>query len=245
VGVVASFKVRLEDGVEVGPLDAQMLRSWWQQGMVKRDTPVRQVQPTAGSRWVRLADAMDIGDWGGAGGSRARSRHRAGSEADLDEEDEVTSAGPEKWRTYAGSVLLFLIAGAAGYLAFFPSLLVPALQRAPWREIALGHVALALLLVRGWEPARKAVRVLVCLLTFSLFPLAAPIIVEGLGKGIEARALLALFSAWVMGSGLFFFLAGRAMPRKSIALCLLWIVVGAAGAGYFALANPPMVAALR
>ena len=32
----AAFKVRLEDGMEVGPLDGEMLRSWYQQGLIKR-----------------------------------------------------------------------------------------------------------------------------------------------------------------------------------------------------------------
>jgi hypothetical protein len=241
----AAFKVRLEDGAEVGPLDSQMLRSWWQQGMVQRDTLVRQVRPTLSARWIRLAEATDTADWGGAGGSRGRARPFPVSDDESDAEGAEGAEGTEPWRIYTAGLILLLLAGAAGYLALFPTLLVPAFQGAPWREIALGHLGLALLLARGWEPARKTVRVLVCLLTFSLFPLAAPIIVDRLGKGIDVPALLALFAAWVMGSGLFFLLAGRKLPRQSIALCLLWIVLGAALAANFGLASRPLVAALQ
>jgi len=35
------YKVRLDDGMEVGPLDGEMIRSWYQQGMVNPDTALR------------------------------------------------------------------------------------------------------------------------------------------------------------------------------------------------------------
>ena len=241
VALTAAFKVRLEDGVEVGPLDAVMLRSWWQQGMVKGDTLIRQVSPTPSKRWIRLGDALDISDWGGAGGSRGR--RRGGEEAE-EEEDESTTGGPEKWRILVAAGLLLAMAGVAGYFAFFPARLLPVFQRGPWREIALGFLVLFLLLLRGWEPARKAVRVLVCILTFAPFALAAPIVVEGLSKGMNVPALLALFFVWVLASGLFFLLAGRPLSRGSVVFCLLWIVLGAAGAANFGLTGQPLVAAI-
>ncbi len=237
----AAFKVRLEDGVEVGPLDGQMLRSWWQQGMVKRDTQVRLV---GGTRWVRLSDAVDISDWGAAGGPAGRRGRKPGDDAD---EPEATDAGPsamEPWRTFVAAAFLFSIAGAAAYVWFVPGVVLSSLRPAPWREIALGHLALGLTLAT-WEPMRKVVRVIVCGLTFSLMPLAAPIIVSGLGSRIDYLALATLFSAWVLGSGLFFFLAGRALPWKSLLLCLFWIVAGAVGTGYFGLVPGALVAAAR
>jgi hypothetical protein len=241
VALAATFKVRLEDDVEVGPLDAEMLRSWWQQGMVKRDTLVRQVSPAPSKRWVRLGDVFDISDWGGAGGSRSRGRHAAAADA---EDDETTDDGPERWRFYLAGLFLLAIAGVAGYFAFSPVRLLPPFQNAPWREIALGHLGLALLLVRPWEPARKAARVLVCALTFAPFALAAPLVVQGFAKGFDVPALLALASLWVMASGLFFLLAGRSLPTKSTVFCLIWIVLGAAGAANFGLSGQPLVAAI-
>jgi hypothetical protein len=237
----AAFKVRLEDDVEVGPLDAEMLRSWWSQGMVKRDTPVRQVSPTPSKRWIRLGDAFDISDWGGAGGTRGRGRRGAAPDED---EDETTQDGPERWRFYVAGLILLSIAGVSGYFAFSPTRLLPAFQNAPWREIALGFLAIALLLVRGWEAARKTARVLVCALSFAPFALAAPFVVQGFAKGFDVAALLTLAFLWVLASGLFFLLAGRSMATRSIVLCLVWIVLGALGAANFGLSGQPLVAAI-
>jgi hypothetical protein len=212
--MAVAFKVRLSDGTEMGPLDVQMLRSWYQQGLVTRDSKVRR----NGTRtWQRLTEVVDVQSWGAEGGKQRREQ----------EDEDDGAEDPQTWRTLVASVLFFLVAAGAGYFAYFPSRWLPALQAAPWREIALGHVALGLLLVRGSIPARKIARVLVFLLTFSLFAVAAPVLLQG----FQWRPIAILVSAWVMGSGLFFFLAGRALPWKSIALCLFWILAGAAGVG--------------
>jgi hypothetical protein len=214
-----TYRVRLEDGVEMGPLDVQMLRSWYQQGMVDQETRVR---PAGKKQWVRLRDAVDIRGWQVSGWS-------AGDAAEADEVDE--GSGPEEWRTYAGSVVFFLTAAAAGFFVLFPDRWIPSLAVAPWREIALGHVVLGLLLVRGWEPARKLVRILICVAAFALFPLAGAALVLGL----PPAALAVLFSAWVMASGMFFFLSGRSLPTRSAVLSLLWALAGAWGVGFFGL----------
>jgi hypothetical protein len=211
-----AFKVKLADGTEMGPLDVQMLRSWYQQGLVNRESKVRR---NGTKTWQRLFEVVDIQGWGAAGGTSSR-----GARPD---DDDFGADDPQTWRTLAASAILFLVAGAAGYFSYFPERWLPALRAAPWREIALGHVALALLLVRGQLAMRKVVRVLVFLLTFSLFAVAAPVLLQG----FHWRPIAVLVSAWVMGSGLFFFLAGRALPWKSVALCLFWIVAGAAGVG--------------
>src|SRR5262249_15555888 len=122
----------------------------------------------------------------------------------------------------------------AGYFALYPDRWLPALKQAPWREIALGLLALGLLLVRGWESMRKLVRALVFLLTFSLFALAAPVLMQG----VNWRPLAVLGAAWLLGSALSFFLSGRPLPRMSIAMCLFWIFVGAGAVGYLGLVPP-------
>ena len=66
---MAAYKVRLEDGSEMGPLDMEMLRSWYQQGLVTRGSKVRR---TNGKQWVPLTDAVDISSWGPAGGTKGR-----------------------------------------------------------------------------------------------------------------------------------------------------------------------------
>lgn len=203
--MAAAFKVRLDDGMEVGPLDGEMLRSWYQQGMIKRTTKIR---AQGSKRWVSLSDTFDISDWGAAGaspgGTAARSGTRANATDDFDDEDadadEIAESGPQAWRTYAASGLFFLLAVAAGYFAFFPAAWKTP-PDTPWKEIGLGFVVLGLLLVRGWDPARKIVRVLVFLLTLGLFPLAELLIF----RGVPWRSLVVLAPAVAMGFGLFFF----------------------------------------
>ena len=209
------FKVRLEDGMEVGPLDGEMLRSWYQQGLITREAKIR---AKGSKQWVRLVDTFDISDWGAAGGS---GRGKPGPEdlAGIEADDEgFEDAGPQTWRTYFACALFFLLAAGSGYFSLFPALWrMP--PDTPWREIALGFVVLGLLLVRGWEPMRKLVRVLVLILTLALFPLAEVLIF----RGVPWRSLVVLFPAVVMGFGLFFFLSGRYKPWTRVVLNLFWI----------------------
>jgi hypothetical protein len=215
---MAAFKVRLEDGSEMGPLDMEMMHSWYQQGLIHRDSKVRL---TSGKQWVRLIDAVDISDWGASGGTKGRGEEET-------EEVEEYSDDPQRWRIFVGSFLFFLVAAGAGYFALYPDRWIAALKEAPWREIALGQVVIALLLLTGSESGRKVARVLVFLMTFSLFAVAAPVLL----RGFQWQPIAILVSAWVMGSGLFFFLAGRPLRWSSIALCLFWIMAGAAGIAY-------------
>ena len=222
---MAAYKVRLEDGSEMGPLDPEMLRSWYQQGLINRESKVRLA---GGKSWSRLIDVVDISSWGAAGGTKGRG------EAEAEDEYEELSDDPQRWRIFMASVLFFLVAAGAGYFALYPDRWLPALKEAPWREIALGHLALGLLLVSGSDSMRKVVRVLVFLLTFSLFAVAAPVLLQG----FVWRPLAILVAAWVMGSGLFFFLAGRPLRWSSIAMCLFWILAGAAGVGALGFVPP-------
>ena len=217
---MAAYKVRLEDGSEMGPLDPEM------QGLINRESKVRLA---GGKSWSRLIDVVDISSWGAAGGTKGRD-----ADAEAEDEYEELSDDPQRWRIFMASLLFFLVAAGAGYFALYPDRWLPALKEAPWREIALGHLALGLLLVSGSDSMRKMVRVLVFLLTFSLFAVAAPVLLQG----FVWRPLAILVSAWVMGSGLFFFLAGRPLRWSSIAMCLFWILAGAAGVGALGFVPP-------
>jgi hypothetical protein len=224
--VKTAYKVRLEDGMEVGPLDGEMIRSWYQQGMVNPETLLR---PQGSKRWVRLADTFEVGDWG--------EPHGASPEA-AEELQAFEAEARQTWRTYFACALFFLLAVGAGYFSLFPSLWrMP--PDTPWREIALGFVVLGLLLVRGWEPMRRLVRVLVLLLTLALFPLAEVLIF----RGVPWRSLVVLIPAVVMGFGLFFFLSGRYKPWPRVILNLFWIFAGAAGVVLLGAFPPPAVAA--
>jgi hypothetical protein len=215
------YKVRLPEGIEVGPLDLEMLRSWYEQGMVRKDSPV---QATGSARWVRLMDAEDLRDWRApAAGEPQAGRQDAGA-ADDDE------TRPARWRSAVAAVLFLALAAGAVFALFSPDRFVPALRRAPWREIALGAAGLGLLLLPGWELARRLVRVLVLVLTWALFPLLGILWVDG----VRGRGLLAIAAAWVMGSGLFALLAARLSGWQS-ALSLLATLAGGAGVAHFGL----------
>jgi hypothetical protein len=219
----AAFKVRLDDGVEVGPLDVDMLRSWYQQGMIHARSPVR---PAGKKQWVKLSDIADVSDWEDPGGGAG------------DDEEVYQDLGPQTWRRWLAAAILFGGAAASAYFLFVPQAWTPALAGAPWREIALGHLLLGLMLVGGWDTGRKMARVIVGLLTFSLIPLAGFVLFDGTQLRFHAGIVAILVGAWIVGSGLFFLLEGDPMRWVSIALCLFWITAGAATIGYFGFVAP-------
>jgi hypothetical protein len=213
------FRVRLDDGSEMD-LDSDMVRSWYDQGLIQGDTPMR----APGSKnWKRMDEVVEMRGW-------KESPGRAGSD---DDEEAAGPAGPQKWRSYVASALLFVAAAAAGYMSFFPQRWTPALAPVPWREIALGALVLALSLVRGWPIGRIFARVVMLLAAFALFPLAGLLIAQG----VRGLPLLVLLSAWVVASGFFAFL-GAAVATANAILFLVTILLGAAGVYYFGYVPP-------
>ena len=174
------FRVRLDDGSEMD-LDSDMVRSWYDQGLIQGDTPMR----APGSKnWRRMDEVVEMRGW-------KESPGRAGSD---DDEEAAGPAGPQKWRSYVASALLFAAAAGAGYMSFFPERWTPALAPVPWREIALGALVLALSLIRGWPIGRVFARVVMLLGAFALFPLAGLLIQYGLlsawGLAVATVALI-------------------------------------------------------
>jgi hypothetical protein len=214
------FRVRLDDGSEMD-LDDTMVRSWYDQGLIRGDTPMR----APGSRnWKRMDEVIEMRGWKASG-------HEA---EDFEAEQEVAGpAGPQKWRSYVASGLMFAIAGAAAYLWLFPDRWTSSLTPTPWKEIALGALVLALALVRGWPIGRMFARVVMLLAAFALFPLAGLLIAQG----VRGLPLLVLLSAWILASGFFAFL-GAAVATSSAILFLLTILLGAAGIVYFGYVPP-------
>ena len=212
------FRVRLDDGSEMD-LDSDMVRSWHDQGLIRGDTPMR----APGSKsWKRMDEVVEMRGW------------RESGRADEDDVEEVAGpAGPQVWRSYVASALMFVAAGAAAYLWFFPDRWTPALAPTPWREIALGALVLGLSLVRGWPVGRMFARVVMLLAAFALFPLAGLLIAQGV-RGVP---LLVLLSAWVVASGFFAFL-GAAVATASAILFLVTILLGGAGVYYFGCVPP-------
>ena len=216
------FRVRLDDGSEMD-LDSDMVRSWYDQGLIHGNTPMR--APGTKS-WRRMDEIVEMRAWKDSPG-------RAGSAGTDGDEEAAGPAGPQRWRSYVASALLFVAAGAAGYMAFFPEQWTPALTPVPWREIALGALVLALSLARGWPIGRMFTRVVMLLAAFALFPLAGLLIAQG----VRGLPLLVLLSAWVVASGFFAFL-GVAVATANAILFLVTILLGAAGVYYFGYVPP-------
>jgi hypothetical protein len=219
------YKVKLSDGIELGPVDADTLKSWYEGGTIKKDS---QVLAVGTKQWKRLMDAVSIDRWQ----MPEPAGHKPGKKAagaEKRKEQPVFTEPPQRWRTYLASCLFVLAAAGAGYLAFFPQLWLRSLRLAYWPEIALVLLALGLSLSRGWEPARMLVRTLVLLATFALFPLAGILWVEG----VRGSGLLVLACAWLLGSGFFALLARARQSALVAAACVLVILAGATGIAYF------------
>ena len=230
------YKVRLEDGMEVGPLDGEMLRSWFQQGMVNAQTKIRAQDS---KRWVKLGDTFDVSDWSPGAGSAAG---RAAAEEEREALEAAEGYAPQTWRTFMACALFLLAAAGAGYFVLYPDRWHPLLRPlTPWKEIALGFIAVGLLLVRGWEPGRKLVRFVLFLATVALFPLAELLIF----RGVSWRSLFVFVPAVVMGFGMFFFLSGRYMRWTRILLSLVWVLAGAAGVVYLGHVPPYGIASME
>src|SRR5262245_65960924 len=107
-------KVRLSDGIELGPVDVDTLRSWYEGGTIKKDS---MVQPAGTKKWVRLMDAVQIGGWHMPEKAAPKPKKSGGASA---KPGAAPSAGvpreravpPPRWRTVLAAVLL--LAGAAG-----------------------------------------------------------------------------------------------------------------------------------
>ena len=233
--VKTAYKVRLEDGMEVGPLDGEMIRSWFQQGMVNGGTKIK---AQGSKRWVSLSEVFETGDWESAAGSASG---RAAAEEELEALEAAEGYAPQTWRTFMACALFFLLAVGSGYFVMYPDRWHPVLRAiTPWREIALGFLVTGLMLVRGWDAMRKLVRVILFFATVALFPLAELLIF----RGVSWRSLFVLMPAVVMGFGLFFFLSGRHMRWTRIVLSLLWVLAGAAGVVYLGHVPPYGIASM-
>jgi hypothetical protein len=213
------YKVKMKDGTLLGPLDDEMLRSWYEQGMITRDS---QIKGPGVPSWTPLAKAVDISEWPSADGTR---RGPAGD----DEDDEVEARGPQRWRTRLAGLLVVLAAAGAGFFALLPARFTRELHDVPWWPITAALAVLGLLLLPGWELARKLIRILALLAAIALFPLAGIVIAEG----VRGKGLVVLAAAWLLLSGLFALMAGGVLRIGALLLSLLAVLAGAAGVGYF------------
>jgi hypothetical protein len=229
--MAAGYKVRLGDGSEIGPLDMDMVKSWYQGGLIDSDSPV---QRAGSNRWTTLGEAVNLQDWGGrtSGGSGSgkkaiRSKDAGGRSGRSRVDDGESTSAPlsESWGTRVAGILFFVLSAGAGFCAWKPESVIPAFDGAPWLEIALGLLAFGLATIPGWELGRKATRIGVLLVGIALLPLTGIL----LAQGLRGTPLIVLGCVWIIASTLFAFLADPVPGWLKAGLCLL--IVGAAGYG--------------
>ena len=214
-----ALKVRLDDGSEIGPLDLGMVQTWFQHGLIGRDTLV---QTPGGPRWIRLSEAVDLKGWNAPlviTSRRPGASGRAGGGTVA-----ASAAVAKPWRLFVASGLFFVLALGAGLVAVWPERVRPELDGAPWMQIALFLAVLGLALVRGWELGRRVVRAVVLVAASAALPLAGFFV----AKGTRGEALLVVASAWLLAAGFFAFLA-PGLSRLASAAALLAILLGGAG----------------
>lgn len=222
---MSGWKVRLGDGSEIGPMDLAALRTWIAQGLVDGDSPV--MRP--GSRkWAPLATVPELKALGARPKSAPRqARPRPGRPApETAEAEEPTTL--DVWRVRGVGALLLVAAAAFGALAWRPTAASPALDGAPWLQVALGTLALGLALVPGWDLGRRVVRVALLLVAFALFPVAGILIAQG----ERGAGLLALASVWLFASGLAALLP-RTLGWAGLAIALVPVLAASYGAWRF------------
>ncbi len=233
--MASGYKVRLPDGSEIGPLSIEELKDWFARGLVGRDSPV--MRPN-GTRWSPLRDVIKVqvrADQAGAAGpspellaavravsggpARAQQKGRGSASAPV-----ATAPPTQRWRVVLAAALLFTGAAGALLVLLRPERWHTALDETPWRELALGQLALGLLLVMGWELGRKLARVLLVVAALALFPVAGVLFAQK----VPREALGVVACAFVLLIGLVLLLARGWLPAWQGALRLLLVL----GAGY-------------
>jgi hypothetical protein len=233
--MATGLKVRLDDGSEVGPLELQMVRSWYEQGLIN---PESAVQRAGSKQWQKLAQAVDLRAWGNLAVSpkkavRSKSKAAQSSRGRQEVVEEYSGSGGfsfgEHWTTSLAGIVLLVAAAVAAYLNFHAEDAVSPLDRAPWWPIALGLLASALALLPGWEFSRKLVRFASVLAAIAVFPLLGILVAQG----VRGAALLTVGGVLLLLMALFAFLADPSPHWLSGALRLLAVVAGAGAVGYF------------
>jgi hypothetical protein len=191
-------------------------------------------------RWVPLGTVAELRGLGGAATQPRLSRsRRAPSRAEEPEQEAAGSTAIVVGRPLLAGVFLLLLAAVFGWLAWRPANAHPALDGAPWLELALGALGLGLALLPGWNLARQGVRLVLLLAALALFPLVGIL----LAQGERGLVLAALGSAFVLAMGLWGLLAPE-IRWPGLTLALFALIAGCVGVVRFGYA-PPSEAAKR
>jgi uncharacterized protein DUF4339 len=234
---MAACKVRLADGSEVGPLDSTALREWYDQGLIDNDTPAL----AEGTRnWGPLSKVVDTSTWRqdltrrpAASRGRAAEPERERGGRGRAEQVESSAGSTGRWRSILAGALLLAGAGLAGFLYFRPELWTKHLAEAPWREIALGLLAVGLLLLPGWSWGRRIARLASVLASIGALAWMGPVVAQG----SDRTALLILAVTAVLAFALSIFLSPSLSILASI-VSLLVILAAGYGIGYLGYVPP-------
>jgi hypothetical protein len=218
---VKGYKVRIADGSEIGPMDQQAVRNWYDQGLLESDSPVL---PPGAKHWVPLAKAMDVVD--------LRGRRGAALPAGRSERPDDGFVSYE-WPLRIAGIIALLAAAGAAFFWWVPDRFTPVLDMTPWREIALGFLAAGLLLLPAWWWARRLGQLVTLLAACALLPLAGILVVEG----VRGRALVAMACAFLLCASLFALLTARPRPWWKPTLATLAALAAGAGVGHFGLVD--------
>ena len=244
----AGYKLRLPDGSEIGPMDLEEVKTWYRRRLVGEGGLV--LRP-GGTRWVPLRQVIPLDELRKASSpvgpseqlwAAARAAAAPRSAAGPRREARAGPVEAQTWRTILTGALALLAAAGSAFWALAPDRWTPALDETPWREIALGEAALGLLLIRGWEPARKIARFVLLLAAAALPPVAGILVAQHAPR----PGLFVVASAFVFLLGLVAMLVGGWLTPWHVALRLLIVLVGAAGVLRFGLvAEPPGAGPIR
>jgi hypothetical protein len=203
-------------------MDLEALRTWHTQGLIDGDSPVRRSRSRS---WVPLGTLPEFK--GAARSTRtpgAKGRRPARESRAVEQEERGEPVSIDQWRLRGTGVLLLVVALALGLVAWRPHVAHPAFDGAPWTQMALATLGLALAVLPGWELSRRLVRVVLVLAAFALFPLAGILIAQG----ERGTALLALASSLLLILG-FVTLLAPVLRWGGLLLGLLPILAGAYG----------------
>jgi hypothetical protein len=157
--MASQYRVRLDDGSEIGPLDLESLKSWYRQGLIGDASPVLR----EGARgWTPLGQMFPGVDWRGGGRAPAAPRggppRRARPKATAPRE---TAAAPAKRRLYllVGLAALAVVGAAIALTTLRPRRSEGDAKVIEWasheRRIADDDIGFAIDLPEGWRALTK------------------------------------------------------------------------------------------
>jgi hypothetical protein len=214
--LAAGYKVRLADGSEIGPMDLEAVRTWFDQGLIDRDSPI--LKPGSKS-WTKLSDVL--GDAkrpsqkGGVAAFRTTSTRMAPQRSGIFSEE-------ARWPGFAAGGLLAVLGLVSLGFGLFPEHWIPALSLTPFRELGGTLLVLGLGVVAGWRWLRKLARLLILVMAFALFPLAGILLAGGAAR----EPFLVLGGAFLFCLGVFGLLAEEV---RSILVPATWLIAVVGG----------------